>query len=142
MAIMKIKICVFLVCIMACFSGYAFASWKSTSRVEKKMHLVYLKVMQSDLDNRVKALVVLSLPPAFARYHATTAFKHMDWPWEDDDDEDKDDDEDDDNGGNEFTCVLDAISTLITDIKVCDSNFACILSNVFDMVLEIEACSE
>lgn len=140
---MKIKICVFLVCIMTFFSGYAFASGKSTGRVQKKMHLVYLKVMQSELDNGVKALVVLSILPAFAleRYRVITACKHMDWPWDDDDDEDKDDDEDGDDV-NEFTCVFNAILTMITNIKACDSDFVCILTNVFHMVLEIEACSE
>lgn len=137
----KIKICVFLICIMACFCGYAFASGKGTGRVQEKMHLVYQEVMQSDLDSGTKALVVLSLLPAFERNRAVSDFKHIDWPWDDDDEEDEDD-EDDEDDGNEFTCLYEAITTMITEVEDCDSDFACILLNVSTMVVEIASCTE
>jgi len=151
---MRIKICVFLLGIMTCFCGYAFASGKSIDRMQEKMQLAYLEVMQSKLDSGVKALVVVSLLPAFEHYRTTADFKHMDWPWDDDDDDDNDDDEwpwddddeddddDDEDSGNELICVYEAISTMIGEVQDCDSDFACILVNVSSMVVEIASCTE
>jgi hypothetical protein len=149
MTVMKIKICVVLVCIMACFSGHAFASGKSISRTQKNMPLIYQQVMQSELEYGDKVRVVLLLLPALERYRTATAVKHMSWtwPWDDGDDEDDDGDDDSgddgsDNGENQYVCILNAVVTMLDSVKSCDSNFGCVFTSVFNMVVTIESCTE